>query len=768
MTSANSPAAPSHISHAANKQSPLHTADHTPATSATLDTVDTLPASHSPPPPPYIDPALLSALVYQLDYYFSPANLYSDTFLLSQMDASRAVPVATIASFRKVQQLTSDVHLVVAAMQHCSNLVLDATAGSVRPASISNVQRTTVVLRDVPSEVEEAEVTAIFSRAGSPGQPVSVYCDALGEWSCVMESDDVCVDAALWLTSQSLRDQPIKARVKSDAPKPSYAPQTDSPYGGYVPYQYNPYAPPQMYGSGMMDYHGSVYGGPIYNPYLAQQPGMPYMPPQSNGIDYHIPLPASAQQAGKKGESGAEGGDVQPAVVTGKKKKKKSRAAKAAAAAAVAAAAAAATTASIFPAATSVSAPVTPSAATVSTPAAVNTAASVSSASTASSAAPTALPTELAVHSSASASHGHIPLIAPSSYASKSEQHRPVSVFSHLPTASIVTAAAFPPISALSASPATAHAHSTLTALSAPTSPFATIPSNSHSSSTPSTAAAALSTATAGMKAPVLLNYASKVGSMSAAEAAKVAAAVAAREAKLRAEANQPHAQHDKTVDEHSHTQQQSSTHSNKENAHIENTSATPSRPSSATAHREGVWVKKDTSGSASSATSGGSGASTSPSWRERSREYPKRIHAPHPQRFGGYAGRQFGHAGQSPASSTSASSTASSSSSPSSPSSSSSSLSVSTPTPEAKRPYSYAELIKRTASASASPSLTAPTNSSGSTSSKAVTAAAFHTGNGPISPLRSIPPLHPASVAVGHSLSTGAPVSPAGSSASI
>ena len=757
MTSATSPAAPTHINADMRKPAPQHIKDHTPASSTAPDALGTLPTPHQPPPP-YIDPALLSALVYQLDYYFSPANLYSDTFLLSQMDATRAVPVTTIASFRKVQQLTADLPTVVAAMYHCSNLIVDSSATCVRPASISNVQRTTVVLRDVPNEVEEAEVAAIFGRAGCPGAPVSFYCDAAGEWSCVMENEEVCVDAALWLTSQSLRDQPIKARVKSDAVKPLPTVQFDGSYGGYASYPYNPYAQQQMYGGGMMDYNGAVYGGAMYNPYLTQQPGMPYMAPHSNGIDYHIPLPAGTSVAYKKGEIGAEAGEVQAAPGTGKKsKKKKSKAAKAAAAAAasaLAAGTAATATASAAAAATSVFAPVTPSAATSSTPAAA-AAPSVSSAAAAAAAASPA-PSSAPAIPSTSTSHINIPLIAPSSYASKSEQHRPVSVFNHLPTSSIVTAAAFPPISAMSASSTSPHPHSLPTAISAPSSPSTSISAASLLPSTASSTAVSSSSATAGVKAPVLLNYASKVGSMSAAEVAKVAAAAkAAREAKLKADLHQPHAQQEKSVEESSETQQTSN--SNKENTHAENAPPTPVRPSSATAHREGMWVKRDTSGTANGVSSA---ASTSPSWRERSREYPKRIHAPHPQRFAGYAGRQFGHAGQSPASSTSASSTASSSSSPSSPSSSTSSLSVSTPTPEAKRPFSYAELIKR---ASVSPSPTHPTASTSKT-----TAAPMFTGNGPISPLRHIPPLHPASVAVGQAVSMGAPVSPAGSSASI
>ena len=398
-----------------------------------------------------------------------------------------------------------------------------------------------------------------------------------------------------------------------------------------------------MYGHGMADYNGGMYGGAMYNPYAMQQQqqqqqqGMQYAPPHTNGggIDYHIPLPASAQQAAAVKKEGGESA-VENAPGTGKKKKKKTKAQKAAAAAAAASAA---------PAATSVSAPPTPSASATSVSTAPTTVAPVSVTSVPNVSSASAV-MHTAPSAASSSSHSNIPLIAPSSYASKSEQHRPMPVFNHVAAPSIVTAAAFPPISSPHTASTSLHGPSThtATAFSAPASPAAaTQPS--------SATASAVSSAAGGVKAPALLNYASKVGSMSAAEVAKVAAAAkAAREAKLKGDAHQSHTAQDKGADDSGEVP--SSSASNKENTHVENAPPTPQRPSSASAHREGregVWVKKDTSGSATasaSASGGSGGASTSPSWRERSREYPKRIHAPHPQRFGGYGGRQFGNSG--------------------------------------------------------------------------------------------------------------------------
>ena len=110
---------------------------------------------------------LLSALVIQLEFYFSRDNLQSDAFLLSQMDRDRFVPVATIAAFRKVRQLTASLPAVVAAMRLCANLVLDESETLVRPSGRSERQ-TVIVLREVPDGVQQDEVRALFAADGCP------------------------------------------------------------------------------------------------------------------------------------------------------------------------------------------------------------------------------------------------------------------------------------------------------------------------------------------------------------------------------------------------------------------------------------------------------------------------------------------------------------------------------------------------------------------------------------------------------------------------
>ncbi|PWN20406.1 hypothetical protein BCV69DRAFT_277645 [Microstroma glucosiphilum] len=56
----------------------------------------------------------VSRLVHQVEFYFSPQNLYKDSFLRQQMDpASGWVPLALIQSFKRVRMLSQDVDLLL-------------------------------------------------------------------------------------------------------------------------------------------------------------------------------------------------------------------------------------------------------------------------------------------------------------------------------------------------------------------------------------------------------------------------------------------------------------------------------------------------------------------------------------------------------------------------------------------------------------------------------------------------------------------------------
>ena len=109
------------------------------------------PNAHLP-----IPPLSTETPARQVEFYFSKQNLQTDGFLVSKMNAQMCVPVAVIAQFHKIQQLTSDTALI-------AESVKDSTVCAVTPDGIKpsiKQERNTIILREIPSETPQEKVRA--------------------------------------------------------------------------------------------------------------------------------------------------------------------------------------------------------------------------------------------------------------------------------------------------------------------------------------------------------------------------------------------------------------------------------------------------------------------------------------------------------------------------------------------------------------------------------------------------------------------------------
>lgn len=50
-----------------------------------------------------------------------------DTYLVSQMDSDQFVPIATVASFNQIKQLTTDMQLIVEVLKGIANCIVFVT-----------------------------------------------------------------------------------------------------------------------------------------------------------------------------------------------------------------------------------------------------------------------------------------------------------------------------------------------------------------------------------------------------------------------------------------------------------------------------------------------------------------------------------------------------------------------------------------------------------------------------------------------------------------
>ena len=67
---------------------------------------------------------MLILFIFYREYYFSEENLLRDFFLRRKMDAQGFLPITLIASFHRVQTLTTDVGLVIEAIMESDKLEL--------------------------------------------------------------------------------------------------------------------------------------------------------------------------------------------------------------------------------------------------------------------------------------------------------------------------------------------------------------------------------------------------------------------------------------------------------------------------------------------------------------------------------------------------------------------------------------------------------------------------------------------------------------------
>ncbi|KAG0734543.1 hypothetical protein G6F23_012299 [Rhizopus arrhizus] len=136
----------------------------------------------------------------------------NDTFLVSQMDKDLFVPISLVANFKRVREYTNDINYITSILRESSLVIVNEMGTKVKP-NIS-IQRTTVILRDVP-HCTMNELNELFQLLESP--PIKDIKQDIGNmWYITLNNED---DALKFLSSvkgKTFKDQPIAARMKSE------------------------------------------------------------------------------------------------------------------------------------------------------------------------------------------------------------------------------------------------------------------------------------------------------------------------------------------------------------------------------------------------------------------------------------------------------------------------------------------------------------------------------------------------------------------------
>lgn len=155
--------------------------------------------------------ALDEALKKQIEYYFSKQNLLTDRYLVSQMNSDFFVPIKTIANFKMIKSLTTDVDLVVNIMKQCKTVELDETATLVRP--YLQPTKNTIILREVAPNTTEQEVRDLFNHEQC-GKIQEIRSEIGDYWYIVFENDQDALKSLEFISGKTFKEAPIKARLK--------------------------------------------------------------------------------------------------------------------------------------------------------------------------------------------------------------------------------------------------------------------------------------------------------------------------------------------------------------------------------------------------------------------------------------------------------------------------------------------------------------------------------------------------------------------------
>lgn len=204
------------------------------------------------------------------------------------MDAQMTVPIAVVMKFAKMKALTQDEAVLRQALENCT---LATVVDNKIKANIKSVGRSTIILREIPSDTPVEEVREIFNFEGC--KPIGTIRSDIGDsWFVSMDSEEEAKDTLLdlRLKKRTFRGHAVKARLKTETVIRSFYPLQGAPS---IPVGY----PPMNFGFG--------YGLP-----LDMSGGMLPVPPVSDGIlDENKADEQQTAPAANNGKSGKDRSD---------------------------------------------------------------------------------------------------------------------------------------------------------------------------------------------------------------------------------------------------------------------------------------------------------------------------------------------------------------------------------------------------------------------------------------------------------------------------
>eukprot|EP00927_Polykrikos_kofoidii_P068015 TRINITY_DN63424_c0_g1_i1.p1 TRINITY_DN63424_c0_g1~~TRINITY_DN63424_c0_g1_i1.p1 ORF type:complete len:656 (+),score=127.27 TRINITY_DN63424_c0_g1_i1:182-2149(+) len=152
----------------------------------------------------------------RLEEILSEQSLTDDTFIKQNIDMQMYIPLATLVRHQTFDGMDKpvDVGILLAAARRSDKLSVDEEHCMVKP--IFKVRRNTLILHDLPEDIAEEDLRALFASFSDVEALTTVRPDVNNTAYITFKTDDIAQSAALWLRSQNLRGESIKCAVKSE------------------------------------------------------------------------------------------------------------------------------------------------------------------------------------------------------------------------------------------------------------------------------------------------------------------------------------------------------------------------------------------------------------------------------------------------------------------------------------------------------------------------------------------------------------------------
>eukprot|EP00771_Trimastix_marina_P000940 gnl/Trimastix_PCT/1976.p1 GENE.gnl/Trimastix_PCT/1976~~gnl/Trimastix_PCT/1976.p1 ORF type:complete len:630 (+),score=130.51 gnl/Trimastix_PCT/1976:37-1926(+) len=238
---------------------------------------------------------LEEAIRKQIEYYFSPANLAHDSYLVSQMDGDMYLPIGVIAQCHRVAALTTDCDLMMRVMKDSSKVIVDEARQRLKP-NVPTRPRSTVIIRDL--DTTEEVIRTLVDAEQCDGSIVRIRKELGNTWFVTLDTEECAKKCLDGLHNKQHEGKNIQARIKSEnLLRGTYQPRMSR--------EDNPLGPSNFYQQpGLFDPRSQ----PAYFPYMQYSYPRPYPGPQGGPQDALFPTPVRVTRGMTGQRRGGRGG----------------------------------------------------------------------------------------------------------------------------------------------------------------------------------------------------------------------------------------------------------------------------------------------------------------------------------------------------------------------------------------------------------------------------------------------------------------------------